>query len=303
MLHSGPMNRPLVFYKLYSNLGIRGTPLGQNERNDGVYYGPDAVLSAEFLQQFSNARVLEFKFPKNDATTDEHFYQTVAQESGRCADDIVSHLAPADMLVAIGGDNSVTLPALLADIARFGAGAIGVITFDTHGDIHLAATTPSGNFHGVFVRPFFDTFDVPEIDKLVPQKLKGSDIIYFGNFDFEQEEIDFMDRKKIRRYSLGRMQHAAQDMETTLQRFLNAHAHVHINFDIDVFDESLVTATGMPSANGVMKEDIFPLLARIATHPSKTLSLSEINPEKKGAHKTVQLAHEVIETLTSHLEN
>lgn len=293
------MDRPIVFYKLYSNLGIREMPLRQSERNDGVYEGPDAVLSAEFLHTFPNARVFEFRFSKNDTVTGGNFYQEMAQESERCKEEMLSHLTPGDMLVAIGGDNSITLPALLADVARFGADAIGVITFDTHGDMHLAATTPSGNFHGLYMRPFFDTFDVPEIDRLVPHKLTGSDIVYFGNFDFEPEEIDFMEREKIRRYPLDRIRDDASAVEATLQEFLDAHAHVHINFDIDVFDESLVAATGMPSANGVMKEDIFPLLARIARHRSKTLSLSEINPRKKGARETLQLAHEVIKTLVS----
>lgn len=297
MIHSASMDSNIVFYNIYSNLGICGKPHRQSGRNDGVYGGPGAVMSATFLQKFPRARVFEFRFTQNDVVAGKECFSTMAQESERCKEELVSHLAPADMLVAIGGDNSITLPALLADIERFGVDAVGVITFDTHGDIHLAATTPSGNFHGVYMRLFFDAFDVPEIDRLAPQKLEGSDIIYFGNFDFEQEEIDFMEEKKIRRYDRDHIRNNFEEVVASLQRFLDSHAHVHINFDIDVFDESLVKATGITNKNGLTREDVFPLLAHIAQHPSKTLSLSEVNPEKSGAHETVRLAQEVIEAL------
>lgn len=285
----------IVFYNIYSNLGITNKPNGQEERNDGVYFGPDAVVDEAFLKNFPNARTYEFKFSRNSEVPNDDLYRTLEKESVLCRDHLLAHLGEGDTLVAIGGDNSITFPVLLSDIARYEK--VGIISFDTHGDIHLQKESPTGNFHGLYMRPFFDTFDIPEIDALVPSKLQGSDLLYVGNFDFEKEEATFMDTKCIRRFSGKEIKHTPEAVRNSFEEFLALHTHIHINFDIDVFDASLVTATGISNKNGLLANEVFPLLERTRTHPSKTISLSEVNPEKAGIEETIHVARAVLSAL------
>lgn len=287
-----------VFYKIYSNLGIKGMPNRQKERNDGVYYGPDAVLGKNFLKSYKAREVRAFCFVRAEKISGKNLYRIFALEAKKCKREILASLRGEDALFAIGGDNSITLPVLLSDIERFGADNVGILFFDTHGDIHSRVTSPSGNFHGMYLRPFFGKFDAPEIEKLVPRKFSGKDIVYFGGeFDFEKEEEEFMDRLKIRRFSKNEIRKNFGAVKKRLNDFLRTHRHIHVNFDIDVFDKSLVRATGMPSESGLSKKDVFKLLKIISKHSSKTVSLSELNPEKKGRNKTVKIAREVLAAL------
>ncbi|MBI4085463.1 MAG: arginase family protein [Candidatus Liptonbacteria bacterium] len=291
-------DKSAVFYKIYNNLGISGIPYRQKERGDGVYYGPDAVLGEDFLKGFPARAVYSYSFPKSGETDKKDVFAVFASESKKCADKILSGLREGDTLFAVGGDNSIVFPVLLSDIGRFGIKNIGILFFDTHGDIHARSTSPSGNFHGMYLRPFFDRFDAPEIDKLVPEKLTGNDIVYFGGgFEHEKEEEEFIERLRIKRFSKNEIRNDSGMVKKELNDFLNAHPHAHINFDIDVFDESLVWATGMPSKEGLLENDVFPLLEIISRHPSKTVTLSELNPEKKGRDEAVKVAREVLTAL------
>lgn len=285
----------IVFYKIYSDLGITNKPNGQKERNDGVYFGPDAVLDETFIQSFPNAKIHEFRFSRNTEVPSDALYRTLEKESALCRDHLLAHLRERDTLIAVGGDNSITFPVLLSDRTRYDR--VGIISFDTHGDIHLQKDSPTGNFHGLYMRPFFDTFDIPEIDALVPTKLQSSDLLYVGNFDFEKEETAFMDTKRIRRFSGTEIKHGLETVIDSLEEFLSLHSHIHINFDVDVFDASLVTATGIPNKEGLLVDEVFPLLERIRIHPSKTISLSEVNPEKAGIAETVYVAQAVLRAL------
>lgn len=298
-LSDGEQKANVVFCKIYSNQGVMNTLHRQCERNDGVYDGPDAVLNVDFLRNFPATKLIDFKFSENSTLEGRDFYRIVAEESLLCADYILSRTVATDTLVAVGGDNSIVFPVLLSDFSRFGTKSFGVITFDTHGDIHLHSDSPTGNFHGTYMRPFFDSFDISEIDRLVPNKLDGKDIVYFGNFDFEREEIDFMNIKNIRRFSSNDIRGDFEKVKMFLLNYLDMHDHIFINFDIDIFDETLVRATGIRNAHGLLIDDVFPLLKIINNHKSKTISLSEVNPDKEGIGGTVRVAQDVITALVS----
>lgn len=287
----------IIFYKIFTNLGITQKPNKQEERNDGVYGSSEQILTPAFVANYPSSHVEAFRFTKNREVRGEDVYDKVAKESLLCCGQILSHCRREDRLVVVGGDNTIVLPALLADSKRFHEKNIGVITFDTHGDMHQSSSSPSGNIHGTYMRAFFDTFDRSELETLVTKKLSGEDIIYFGNFDFEKEEIAFMDQCGIPRFSSHHLRQERDRVGHALSIFLKQHEHIFVNFDIDVFDVSLVKATGITNNNGLMREDVFPLLDRIAEHPSVTISLSEVSIEKEGAAETVAIAQEVIRKL------
>lgn len=287
----------IYFFKCYSNIGIQNIPNHQSARNDGVYFGSDSVLNSDFVAKFPNAYIHEFRF-SDVREINNDIFQIFASESASLTSLAVESLNPADTAVFVGGDNSICFSAVLSAIERFKEKKIGIIDFDTHGDIHLHATSPTENIHGMYLRPFFDNFDIEVIDKLVPKKLTQDDLIYFGNFDLEKEERDFLNEKEIPLLTGEDIRGENDSVITTLKNFLTSHDHVVINFDIDVFDSSIVTATGITNDNGLLESDVFPLLRLIKSHKSKTIVISELNPEKVGAEESSIIARSVIQELT-----
>jgi arginase family enzyme len=208
---------------------------------------------------------------------------------------IQSSLKPDEIQVVVGGDHSVSFSSLLALFSRFNPAEVGYIQFDAHGDIHLYATSPSKNFHGMYVRPFVEAFDLPVIANLVTDFLPAENIIYVGNMDLEPAEQEFFVRNNIRQVDQQELR--LDKFKLELPIFINKFAHIHINFDIDVMDHSLVTATGIPAEQGLFWEEVAPVLNILKTHSSWSLDLVEVNPQKPGAAETIKVAHQILETL------
>lgn len=292
------MGRDCLLVRAYSDIGIKNYPNHMHERNDGVYFGSDAILSHEYIQEIQrtgiNTRVFEFKYTRNSQCDGDNIFDIFAKDTKALSKIIEENFNESERLIVVGGDNSIFLAVYIAVAKIYSGKSVGIIDFDTHGDIHLRKTSPSDNIHGMYLRPIFGKFDVPSVDGLVSSKLQGDDLMYFGNFDFEKEEIAFLDSINVKRFTKHDSRINREAVVETLQKFLSAHDHIIINFDIDVFDKTLVSATGIPSDNGLLETDVFPLLDIIRKHSSYTLCLSELNPEKEGSEKSEFMARSVI---------
>ena len=95
-------------------------------------------------------------------------------------------------MIVIGGDHSVTFGSILYDLKTYGE-EMGVIHFDSHGEVCLYKESPSKNFHGMYLRIFFDKFDIPYFDELVPTKLPKSNLFFVGDLEIEDEEKEYIE--------------------------------------------------------------------------------------------------------------
>jgi len=74
--------------------------------------------------------------------------------------------------------------------------------------------------------------------------------------------------------------------------------HLHVSFDIDVFANNLVSATGTPNSwGGLSRAQIWPILEELNKSNNLSIDLVEVNPQKTGAKETIALAQEVLSTL------
>jgi arginase len=179
---------------------------------------------------------------------------------------------------------------------RYGAEKIGYIQFDSHADLHEIRTSPSGNFHGMWLRALLTGIGHARLDCLVREHLPSSAVRYYGNLDLEDAERVFIEKNNIDVWDSQRLQDMRSGSDN-LANFIQRYTHVHVSFDIDVFDRALAPATGTPAPAGMQKDEIFPLLRTLARAPSLSVDLVEVNPQKKGAAETIALAQEVLRLL------
>lgn len=276
------------FALLGTRLGLRFAPIGHDELNIGVEAG--ALTIYNHLQNKQNHEVPKFAptFPAPENIAGENYLTTVFEYYNELSTQL-ANLWPADQkLITVGGDHSVAYISLQAVLKRFGAPKVGVVMFDSHADLHLLATSPSGNFHGMWLRTFFDHFH--ENKSEVPQ-LQPNQLIYVGNLLTETEESKFIEENKIQVIDSNSVS------ESSVQKILTwveGFDHLHISFDIDVFAEDLSPATGTPNPNGFTKENVFTILKPLLDLPSVSLDIIEFNPKKNGAEQSLALIENIV---------
>lgn len=282
------------FYKAKSRLGIINPPFGQKDLNFGVEDAPDAILTKEFLKQFDSV-VSEFTFSLPEHINKSKYLDLFAHEASSFKDLINRTLKPQEMQVVIGGDNSVTFSSLLALLERVrDPNKLGYIQFDSHGEMNLYATSPTKNFHGMYLRPFLDSFDIHKIKGLISKKLILKNILFIGDLNLDKEEKVFFNKmgfKNIDRSDvLGRLDLVLKELKEFVSRFDD----LHVNFDVDVFNSKEVMATGIPSHKGFVFKDLLPIIKVVSTYKNFSLDLCEVNPKKTGVKETIDIAQKVI---------
>lgn len=283
------------YFALHSRMGLVNPPIGSTELNLGVEEAPSAILSDEFLVKHPGA-VTQYTFPQ---PTIANYFETIAVHSQEAATVIAEQLQPDETQVVIGGDHSVTFASLLALQKRVALSEVGYMQIDAHPDLNTIASSPSHNFHGMYLRAAVGTIGHPLIDSLLTPKLLPQNMWYFGNLSFDEnpEERNFIAEKSITVTSVSELQTNQVPVLNSLTDFAQRHNHLHISIDIDGFDQSIAPATGIPCQKGFKLEPILNLLRTASNHSNNiSYDLVEVNPRKLGAVKTIQVAHQILTT-------
>lgn len=271
------------FYLLLgSRLGLKNYPIGSTEHNLGVEDGAKII----FNNLIADGNKFEKYFIKPEEITG-NFLKHILREYNKTIAEIKKYWSDDTNLISIGGDHSVSYISLNCVLDRFSKEKTGIIFFDSHADLHLNETSPTGNFHGMWMRTFFDQFEESELNK---PKLTGNQVLYIGNLQTEPAEDQFIFENNITTINQNNMDRA----ENTLNNFTNQFKHIHITFDIDVFNQSLVNATGTPNPNGLDKETVFNLLDLLLKQTSISIDIVEYNPHKDLDKKTLKIIEEII---------
>lgn len=261
----------------------------------GVEEGPEAILTDEFLKSFKKHKCDKFDFPKPEDINKNDYVDALINSLEEFKNFINSKLKNGQTQVIIGGENSVTFSSLLALLERVETiENVGYIQFDSHGEMNSFRGSESKNFHGMYMRPFFDGFDIPQIDNLIPCKLKSNQALFIGDLDLDGDEPQFFAKKGFRNITRGEMLTNKEKMLTEVRQFITNYEYIHVNFDIDIFDKSIAGATGIPDDGKWMKEEVFGLLAVISKHQNFSFDLMEVNPKKPNSERTVNLARAIL---------
>lgn len=279
--------RKVHFYKAPTTLGINNF---SKKTSYGVKNAPDKILSKEFLSNFKDSVISSFEFKYTEEINSQTYYQEILNEYLKFEEFLNTEMKNNQALVVVGGDHSITFPTILFELKKYGKN-LGIIHFDSHGDINLFKNSPSKNFHGMYLRILFDKFDLPDFDKTVREKLPKSNLFFIGDLELDQEEFEFV---KANGFPIISSENYDPTNLKSLKNFVKKFSHIHISFDVDVFNQSLVSATTTPSKNGFSKEPILKMLDVIKSNSNFSLSIAEVNPRKEGAGKTIKLTQEII---------
>ena len=257
--------------------------------------GADEILDSRFLEKFEHYKISSFDFPNPDGNLRDAYFDLFRNNILDFKNFINGELRDGEMQIVIGGDHIVSLSSVLAVIDRIGeTSRLGYIHFDSHGDINKFYESPSNNFHGMYLRPLFDKFDVEQIDGLVPNKIPVENLLIVGNLELDPGEKKFIEESNIKIISRLSLTNSKKQTLKEFEKFINTFEHLHVSFDGDVLDKSIFPATGIPSENGFRLEEIMSLIKIIKTHNSLTIDFAEYNPQKDIDEKSKKIAQEIL---------
>lgn len=269
-------------------------PFSGGQPKGGVELGPQYMLDAGFDKQLAAlgwdtdiVEPLKDTHFEEDKTDDKDAFGVknaalVAALGRRIYEAVLAALARGRMPVTIGGDHSLGTATVSAAL-RHNPDTC-VLWIDAHADINSPKTTDTGNLHGCpmsFVMGIDEDLYPPEFS-WVPQLLKPNKIAYIGLRDVDAGEKAILKKYNIPaflmyhvdKYGIGKVVEMALDAVNPDRKF-----PVHMSYDIDAIDPSVVAATGTRVEGGLLlREGLFVAEEIAALGLLLLVDIVELNP-------------------------
>jgi formiminoglutamase len=262
-----------------ARLQLLGAPLRVRSLSGGRFdLAPEAIRAAlDGFSTFDGELTLD-----TVAVRDGGDLEVADRSPEDALDDIAGavggSLPHSDAVVLLGGDNSVTRPA----VRGLGPGIdqVGLVTIDAHHDLR---DTDGGLNNGNPVRA------------LLEDGLPGSNVIQLGIQPFANSEayaavardagITVRTASEVRERGLGSL---VQDALHELARRVDA---IHVDLDLDVLDRSFAPACPGSRPGGLHPSDVLHASRVAGEHPAvRGLDIVEVDPERDVAGTTVMTA-------------
>jgi agmatinase len=198
------------------------------------------------LDAFAALRIVDFGdapvIPADPSTSHAAIEATVAQV-----------LAAGALPITLGGDHSITEPALRACAAHHGP--VGVVHFDTHTDTGTEVFGVERS-HGTFIRRLVDAGHI-DAARYAQIGLRG---YWPGEAEFAWQ---------AERGITSLFMHDVRDLgiREVVRRAVEAvgPGPVYLTVDVDVLDPAFVPGTGTPEPGGMTAVDLLPAVRTVAT--------------------------------------
>lgn len=182
----------------------------------------------------------------------------------------------------VGGDHSIGL-GCLNGVSRYFKDDLAVVWVDAHGDINTDITSPSGNIHGMplaasmgvghssLTKAFNDNY-----------KINPKNVYILCARDLDKGELDLIKELNINVWTTKAIKE--KGIATVMKEFhslLNKSNvnNVHLSFDIDCMDKSLVPGTGTPVEDGLNMTECLEILDSLfSSNKIKSMDFVEFNP-------------------------
>ena len=260
------------------DLAVTGIPFDQAvTHRPGARFGPRAIREASTLLAGDPPYGWGFspleEFAIADAGDMAFDYAAVADVPGRIEAHVAAIIGTAGGCLTLGGDHSVTLPALRAHAARHGP--LALLQFDAHSDT-WTDDDPARVDHGTIVY------------KAVKEGLIDAARSVQVGIRVENEPVLGIERIDARTVHREGPERIAKRVRERL-----GEAPAYLTFDIDAFDPSAAPGTGTPVWEGLTPAEVAPLMRELAGVNVVGMDVVEVSPPFDHANMTAIMAAHV----------
>lgn len=181
----------------------------------------------------------------------------------------------------IGGDHSISYPCAKAFVDTYNEKA-KIIIFDAHADCMPPMAEPT---HEEWLAALIEQTE-----------LSGENVLLIGARKIEPEEQLFIEKHRIKTLTVEEIRYDLAKSLRKVNRFI-AEGTLYLSFDVDVFDDSLIKATGYPEPHGLNEKEIEILLNQILKKEIGAADVVELHADKKSFEQEAQLIKEIIKKI------
>ena len=208
-------------------------------------------------------------------------YNNVVEMARTLREVVAAHYGAGEKVITLGGDHTIALGTVAGVLQN--EPNVGVIWFDAHGDVNTEATSPSMNAHGMPVAALLGLCQ-SGINDIATTHLMKQNIFWVGARDLDPGEKELLAEIGINDnvytteqiHRMG-MSVVMADIRQKMEK-LNVPA-LHLSFDIDGMDPSVVWATGTRVEDGLLQDDLDLFIQHLQDLPRlKSIDFVEYNP-------------------------
>lgn len=292
-----------------------GAPCGVGGRVLGAENGPTALREGGLVQILKDRGYLVEDSP--DIRLTEKFFSQGAGFHNlpeilswvrKIKPEILKTFKEGYFPILMGGDHSVAIGSIAAaqEFCHVTGKKLIVLWLDAHGDFNTPQISPTGNIHGMPLATLCGFGDKRLIAAMGPKnELNPLDVYEIGLRALDLEEEKFLHQKRIHTYGMASFSKLGIEALITkiLDPFWNKkNIHLHVSFDIDFLDASLVPGTGTPEINGPSLKEAQLCFEKIAASGILgSLDIVELNPLLDPSKETTRRIVDLIPFLFKHL--
>jgi len=262
--------------------GILGVPFDSTSSyHTGSRLSPTLIRESSFsFEKYNFAFEKELTIPFFDLGNLEVVHGNV-RKTLEIIESSVSELLSLNLKpILLGGEHSITYPAIKGLSNEFNINELTIIDFDAHMDM---INTYQGEkySHGTVMKRVHD---------LNPEK-----ILQLGVRSSSKEEYEFgKNNKNIKIFSSSEF----KDLNIIKEELLAINSSVYLSIDCDVFDPAYMPSVGNPIPNGINLSDFGELLKIIAKKDIIGFDIVELSSKTLGDPSAVNAAKIVYDFLT-----
>lgn len=317
-------------------IGLMSVSMDLGAGRRGVDMGPSAIRIAgvKTLLEGMGCTVREFGTihapePEELEAVDEQarYLREITEVGIQARDRVRAVLAAGCLPLILGGDHSISIGTVagVADHHRREGSSIGLLWVDAHTDMHLPASSPSGNIHGMSLA-ILTGYGMPEPHTPVAQLAEMTPAVHPGAAAvLGARSVDSGERDRVRgrgasaRGAAGEAPGALPPKVRTIpmsevdERGVAAciddalalvsgspagglpSAGFHLSFDLDSLDPMVAPGVGTPVPGGFTYREAHLICEKVArTGRLVSLEFVELNPVLDVEGRTARLAVELI---------
>lgn len=291
-------------------IDLIGVPINYGCDREGAQYGPSNLRENHIIDviEKSNHQIVDLgDIPIPKVSIEEKYaghenmkyLNPVIEINTNLAEQVYSSLKVDNFPFIIGGDHSLGMGSIAGSSKHFKE--MAVIWIDAHGDINTHETSPSGNIHGM---PLAASMGVghPSLTNIYFEgtKVKPENVYIIGARDIDPGEIKLSEDLNLNLYTMDvvREKGLINILKEIVDKVNISNVDgVHLSFDIDVLDKSIVPGTGTAVDNGFNLEEGKLVLTKLLDEDFVTsMDLVELNPLLDNPDgKTIKTCMDIIE--------
>lgn len=284
------------------------TDVGASVRGAGM--GPDAlrvaglveVLRSNGLQVVDRGNLAGPPNPwAGKADGLRHLDEVVAWNRS-VFDSVSAVLSAGEIPVLMGGDHCLAIGSIsaIARHCRQQGKLLRVIWLDAHSDVNTAASSPSGNLHGMPVSCLLGRGPAALTGwSGAPQALAAEDIDFIGIRSVDAEEKQAIRQLGLQVYDMRHIdEHGMRYTMTEALNDVGDNTHLHVSFDLDCLDPADAPGVGTGVRGGPTYREM-QLCMEMAADTGRlgSLDVVELNPALDVRNQTAEVAVALIESL------